>query len=196
MGLGSFIVLIPTIVWFGIKGVLVVCIIEAVAYRSYLRILASRERNVPFHDHIVVFGSSVDHRAMACMHWASPTLTIRLGLIMLGIGMLLAVGHRSISEMILAGHQIMLGELKRHNLRSQPRCPAPLHLSHKRVCERCPAIARSVTRSNQSEANVTSTSLGLQSDGFCLNFSLSSLRPRRRGRVVARSRPNMGMHEQ
>ncbi len=112
MGLASFIVLIPTIVFFGIKGVLVVCIVEVVAYRSYLRILASRERNVPFHDYLVVFGSSAIIAGMACMHWASPTLTIRLGLMMLGIGMLVAIGRRSISEIIFAGHQIMLGELK------------------------------------------------------------------------------------
>jgi hypothetical protein len=31
---------------------------------------------------------------------------------MLGIGMLLAIGRRSISEIIFAGHQIILGELK------------------------------------------------------------------------------------
>jgi O-antigen/teichoic acid export membrane protein len=112
MGLASFIILIPTIVFFGIKGMLVVCIVEAVAYRSYLRILASRERSVPFYDHIVVSGSSAIIAGMACMHWASPTLTIRLGLIMLGIGILLAIGRRSVSEIIFAGHQIMRGELK------------------------------------------------------------------------------------
>ncbi len=107
MGLATLIVLIR----YGIKGVLVVCLIEAVAYRSYLRILASRERDVPFHDHIVVFGSFLIISAIACMHSASPALTIRICLILLGISMLLAVGHRSISEMFSAGHQILLGEL-------------------------------------------------------------------------------------
>ena len=38
MTLGSLIVLCPTIVWFGIKGVLAIVIIETVAYRLYLRI--------------------------------------------------------------------------------------------------------------------------------------------------------------
>jgi hypothetical protein len=46
------------------------------------------------------------------MHWASPTLTIRLGLIMLGIGMLLTIGRRSIREIMSAAQRIMLGELK------------------------------------------------------------------------------------
>jgi O-antigen/teichoic acid export membrane protein len=111
MGLGTLIALIPTIVWFGIKGALVVCLIEAVAYRSYLRILASRERDVPFHDHIVIFGSFVILSAIACTHWVSPNLTMRMCLIVLGTSMLLAVAHRSVSEMLLAGRQLVLGEL-------------------------------------------------------------------------------------
>jgi len=111
MGLGTLIALIPTIVWFGIKGALVVCLIEAVAYRSYLRILASRERDVPFHDHIVIFGSFVILSAIACTHWVSPNLSMRMCLIVLGTSILLAVAHRSVSEMLLAGRQIVLGEL-------------------------------------------------------------------------------------
>ncbi len=40
LALGSFVLLYPTIVIFGIKGVIAICVVEAVAYRLYLRMLA------------------------------------------------------------------------------------------------------------------------------------------------------------
>jgi hypothetical protein len=109
MALGSFIALYPTIVLFGIKGVIAICIIESVAYRLYLRVLASRERKVPFQDHVAVFGSFAIIAAMAYVHWAVPSLTIQLALMMVGIAMLIIIARRSISEMISAGYQIVLG---------------------------------------------------------------------------------------
>ena len=109
MALGSFIVLYPTIVLFGIKGIIAICIIESVAYRLYLRMLASRERKVPFQDHVAVFGSFAIIAATAYVHWAVPPLTIQLALMMVGIAMLIIIGRRSISEMISAGYQIVLG---------------------------------------------------------------------------------------
>jgi O-antigen/teichoic acid export membrane protein len=111
IGLFSFIILVPTIIFFGIKGVLYICIIEVIAYRSYLRILASHERDIPFHDHVVVFGSSAIICGMSFMQWGSPNLTLRLCLTAMGIAMLLMVGRRSIRQMILAGQQIVVGEL-------------------------------------------------------------------------------------
>jgi O-antigen/teichoic acid export membrane protein len=109
MALGSFIALYPTIVLFGIKGIIAICIIESVAYRLYLRVLASRERKVPFQDHVAVFGSFAIIAAMAYVHWAVPSLTIQLALMMVGIAMLIIIARRSISEMISAGYQIVLG---------------------------------------------------------------------------------------
>ena len=109
MALGSFIAVYPTIVLFGIKGVIAICIIESVAYRLYLRVLASRERNVPFQDHVAVFGSFAIIAATAYVHWAVPSLTVQLALMMAGIAMLIIIARRSISEVILAGHDIVLG---------------------------------------------------------------------------------------
>ena len=109
MALGSFIALFPAIVLFGIKGVVAICIIEAVAYRFYLRILASRERKVPFQDHVAVFGCFAIVAETAYVHWVVPPLTIQLALMAVGIAMLIVVGRRSIAEMISGAHQIVLG---------------------------------------------------------------------------------------
>jgi O-antigen/teichoic acid export membrane protein len=110
IGLGSFIVLFPVIALFGIKGLLAICIIEAITYRFYLRILATRERKVPFQDHVAVFGSFAIIAGMACMHWAAPPMSIQVSLITLDVAILLAIGRRSIREMIVAGHQIVFGQ--------------------------------------------------------------------------------------
>jgi O-antigen/teichoic acid export membrane protein len=110
MTLGSFITLFPTIILFGIKGVVAICIIEAVAYRLYLRILAGRERKtVPFQDHVAVFGCFAIVAETAYVHWVVPPLTIQLALMAVGIAMLVVVGRRSIAEMISGAHQIVLG---------------------------------------------------------------------------------------
>jgi O-antigen/teichoic acid export membrane protein len=110
LAVGSFIALYPAIVLFGIKGVIGVCMIEAVAYRLYLRMLASRERKVPFQDHVAVFGSFAIFGEIACIHWAMPPLTLQLILMTAGIAMLFVIGRRSISEMISAGRQIVVGQ--------------------------------------------------------------------------------------
>ena len=100
MTVGGLIVLYPTIVVFGINGVVAICIIEALVYRRYLRMLASQESTVPFQDHVAVLGSFTILAAMAYVHWAVPPLTIQLALMATGIAMLIIIGRRSISEMI------------------------------------------------------------------------------------------------
>jgi len=109
MAVGSLIALFPTTALFGIKGVVAICIIEAVAYRLYLRVLASGERKVPFQDHVAVFGSFAIIAETAYVHWVVPPLTIQLALVVTGIAMLIVVGRRSITEMISGAHQIVLG---------------------------------------------------------------------------------------
>jgi hypothetical protein len=107
---GSFIALYPTILLFGIKGVIAICIIEAVVYRLYLRLLASRERQVSFQDHVAVFGCLAILAEIVYVHWAVPPLALQLALMSAGIAMLFFIGRRSISEMISAGRQIVLGQ--------------------------------------------------------------------------------------
>jgi len=109
MAFGSLVVLYPIIVLFGIKGILAVGIVEAAAYRLYLRILASRERNVPFQDEIASFGCLAVIAAMAYMHLAMPPLGIQLALMGAGIVMIALVGRRSIGEMVTVARQIMFG---------------------------------------------------------------------------------------
>jgi O-antigen/teichoic acid export membrane protein len=110
LALGSFILLYPAIVLFGIKGVIAICIIEAVVYRVYLRLLASRERKVPFQDHVAVFGCFAISAEIVYVHLAVPVLALQLVLTAAGLAMLFVIGRRSISEMILAGRQIVLGQ--------------------------------------------------------------------------------------
>jgi hypothetical protein len=81
-----------------------------VVYRVYLRMLASRERKVPFQDHVAVFGSFAIFAEIVYVHWAVPPLTLQLALMTAGLAMLFIVGRRSISEMISAGRQIVLGQ--------------------------------------------------------------------------------------
>src|SRR5262249_60187974 len=95
--------LYPSILLFGIKGVIVICTIEGVVSRLYLRLLASRERQAPFQDHIAVFGSFAIFAEIVYVHWAVPPLTLQLALMTAGITMLFVIGRRSISEMISAG---------------------------------------------------------------------------------------------
>ena len=109
IALASFIVLCPTTVLFGIKGLVAICIIEAVAYRVYLRVLAGRERNIPFQDHVAVFGSLAIIAEMAYVHWALPPLNMQLAVTAVGIAMITIIGRRSISEMITGARQIVLG---------------------------------------------------------------------------------------
>lgn len=106
ISLVGFIVLCPTIVWFGIKGVLAIVVIETVAYRLYLRILASHERKVPFQDHVAIFGVFAIIAETVYVHWAVPPLATQLALLAAGVGMVVVIGRRSISEMISAAHKI------------------------------------------------------------------------------------------
>jgi O-antigen/teichoic acid export membrane protein len=110
LAVGSFIALYPAIVFFGIKGVIAICIIEAVVYRLYLRLLASRERQVPFQDHVAIFGCFAISAEIVYVHWAVPVLALQLVLTAAGLAMLFVIGRRSISEMISAGRQIALGQ--------------------------------------------------------------------------------------
>src|SRR5215471_2996466 len=110
LAVGSFIALYPAIVLFGVKGVIAVCIIEAVVYRLYLRLLASRERKVPFQDHVAVFGCFAIFSEIVYVHWAVPPLALQLALMSAGIAMLFVIGRRSISEMISAARQIVAGQ--------------------------------------------------------------------------------------
>ena len=109
MTIGGLVLLYPTIVVFGLKGVVAICITEVVVYRQYLRLLASRERDVPFQDHVAVLGAFAIIAETAYVHWAVPPLIIQLALMTVGIAMLVAIGRRSISEMISAARQIVLG---------------------------------------------------------------------------------------
>jgi O-antigen/teichoic acid export membrane protein len=110
LAVASFIALYPAIVLFGIKGVIAICIIEAIVYRVYLHILASRERKVPFQDHVAVFGCFTIFAEIVYVHWTVPPLTLQVALMTAGIAMLFVIGRRSISEMISAGRQIVLGQ--------------------------------------------------------------------------------------
>jgi O-antigen/teichoic acid export membrane protein len=109
MTLAGLVLLYPTISAFGLKGVVATCIIEAVVYRQYLRLLASRQREVPFQDHVAVLGAFAIIAETAYLHWAPPPLTIQLALMTIGIAMLLAIGRRSIGEAISGAHKIVLG---------------------------------------------------------------------------------------
>ena len=110
LAVGGFIALYPMIVLFGIKGVIAICIIEAIVYRVYLRMLASRERKVPFQDHVAVFGCFAIFAEIIYVHWAVPPLTLELALMSAGIAMLFVIGRRSICEMISAARQIVAGQ--------------------------------------------------------------------------------------
>jgi O-antigen/teichoic acid export membrane protein len=109
MTLGGLVLLYPAILVFGIKGVVAICIIETLVYRQYLRLLASRERDVPFQDHVAVLGAFAIIAETAYLHWALPPLTIQLALMTIGIAMLVAIGRRSIGEVISGAHKIVLG---------------------------------------------------------------------------------------
>lgn len=109
MMLGNLVILYPTIALFGVGGIVVVCILEVAAYRLCLRILASRDRQVPFHDEVAIIGCLVIVAAMAYVDLASPPLSIQLGLMIAGVTMLSIVGRRSIGAIVSATRELIAG---------------------------------------------------------------------------------------
>jgi hypothetical protein len=78
-------------------------------YRLDLRLLASRERKVPFQDHVAVFGCFAISAEIVYVHWTMPALALQLVLTAASLAMLFVIGRRSVGEMISAGRQIVLG---------------------------------------------------------------------------------------
>jgi O-antigen/teichoic acid export membrane protein len=109
MTLGSMTVLCPTIVLFGINGVLAMIIVEAVAYRAYLRVLVRRMRKVPFRDDVAYFGVFAITLEIACHHWLAPPLAVQLTLMAANILLLIVIAVRSIGQVTPAVHQIVFG---------------------------------------------------------------------------------------
>src|SRR2546430_2134258 len=101
-----FIVLYSAILLHCIKWSIAVWIIVAVVYRLYLRLLASRERKVPFQDHVAVFGCFAISAEIVYIHWTMPALALPLVLTAASLAMLFVIGRRSVGEMISAGRQI------------------------------------------------------------------------------------------
>lgn len=106
--LGSVVMLYPLIATFGIEGIIAVGIVEAALYRRYIRILAGRERNVPFQDGLAYFGCLAIIAATVYKHLEMPPLHIELPAMVGGIAIIFLIGHRSIGEMITAVRQLMV----------------------------------------------------------------------------------------
>jgi O-antigen/teichoic acid export membrane protein len=104
---GGIVVLYPTLLFAGIYGILAVGIIEAAVYRYYLRLLASRERKVPFQDGIAYFACAVTFIAMIYAGSTTPSLGQKLAAMTAGILSTAFVGRRSIAEIIVAVRRII-----------------------------------------------------------------------------------------
>ncbi len=98
--LTALILLYPVVLVAGIKGIIILGIIECCIFRGYLRLLASAHRQVPFQDRVSVFGCLVITVAMICQHVAAPQLPAQILMICIGFAMIAAVGQRSVGQTI------------------------------------------------------------------------------------------------
>lgn len=98
----SLAALYPSIMLFGIDGILAIGIAEAIAYRVYLRILASRKRKVRFQDWNAVFGCLMIAAALAYVHVEAPSIGLRLILMVTALALIAIAGWRSVLSIFTA----------------------------------------------------------------------------------------------
>lgn len=97
--LGSLIFLFPIVFAFGIPGVLMLGIVEQLAYRIYLRRVAGDDRVLPFGDGVAIVGCLTIVAAKLYVFFAAPQIEVELFLLMLAIPIVALVGGRSIKDM-------------------------------------------------------------------------------------------------
>lgn len=105
---GNLLALFPTITFFGVGGIVAVCVVEAAAYRLALYLLARRVRPVPFQDEIALIGCVVGLAATACEQWVTPPIGVQLILIIACIAVVVLAGRRSIAEVLAAGRELAI----------------------------------------------------------------------------------------
>ena len=105
--LTALILLYPVVLAAGIKGILILGIVECCIFRGYLRLLASAHRQVPFQDRVSVFGCLVITVAMICQHVAAPQLPTQILMICMGFAMIAAVGQRSVGQTFAAVREML-----------------------------------------------------------------------------------------
>jgi O-antigen/teichoic acid export membrane protein len=100
--------LYPAVLLFGIKGILVLCVVEAATYRLYLRMIAARHRDVPFQDEVALLGCAAIVLGMAIVHVVHPSLGVQIVLLLTGMAVLGTAGRDAVAEMIAGARRLAL----------------------------------------------------------------------------------------
>lgn len=99
--------LVPAIAWAGIWGILLVSLVEALAYRICIWLLTVRYRMVPFQDQFVVLGGAVIAASFALVQLVPLSLGARLAVMLAGSAVLITVGRHVIADAIAAMRAIL-----------------------------------------------------------------------------------------
>ena len=92
--------LYPSILYLGTMGLLALNILEVVAYRLFLHILASRERKVPSENGVLIICALAIALAQACAGWLEPTLSEKAFLTMAGFLLISIISRDAIHKVI------------------------------------------------------------------------------------------------
>jgi O-antigen/teichoic acid export membrane protein len=103
----SLLALYPTVAAFGIDGVLGLLLIEALAYRASLRVLASAIRRPPWQDDTVVIGVVTLLASSFYVRYFDPPLSLRLGILAIILVAIVGFGHRILAEVMSAGRELL-----------------------------------------------------------------------------------------
>jgi O-antigen/teichoic acid export membrane protein len=103
----SLLALYPTVLAFGIGGILGLLFADAIAYRLCLRVMAARGRHLPWQDDVVVAGVTVLLISSLYVNYFQPDLSVRLGVLSIFLAIIVALGRRIVADVIMTGRDLL-----------------------------------------------------------------------------------------
>ncbi len=106
----ALITLYPATVLFGVKGLLIVGIVECGALRWILRRLAERERPVPFQDQAGALGCVTIAAAMLYQHVVVPPPAGQIVAVTIGVAIIAGFGSRVLGQTFVALRALLIAQ--------------------------------------------------------------------------------------
>ena len=106
----ALITLYPATVLFGVKGLLIVGIVECGALRWILRRLAQRERQVPFQDQAGALGCVTIAVAMLYQHVVVPPPAGQIVAVTIGVAIIAGFGSRVLGQTFVALRALLIAQ--------------------------------------------------------------------------------------
>jgi O-antigen/teichoic acid export membrane protein len=106
----ALVMLYPASLFFGIKGMLIVGILECCAVRLILRRIAEHERPIPFQDQVGVFACLTIAVAMLYQHVLVPPPAGQIIAATLGIALIAGFGSRAVGQTFKALRELLISQ--------------------------------------------------------------------------------------